>query len=66
MKVIDQTKIYDQYKGKWVILDESRTKVLASSDKLNSAIKKYQKQYGTEKIPLIFKVPTEIMPYIGY
>ncbi len=66
MKAIDQTKIYQNYKGQWVILDDSRMKVLAAAKTLDQAVKKFQKQYGTQKIPMAFKVPTELLPYVGF
>jgi hypothetical protein len=65
MKVIDQTKIYQAYKGKWVILNSEGTKVLSSDEELNKAVTKYRKKFGKKKIPLSFKVPTKMMPYIG-
>lgn len=65
MVAIDQTKIQKRYKGKWVILDNSRTKVLSADDLLQKAIEKFHKKYGKREIPLTFKVPTEILPYVG-
>ncbi len=65
MKVIDQTKICENYGGKWVILDNSRTKVLSADVKLDQAIAKYRKKYGEKEIPMSFKVPTKILPYVG-
>lgn len=65
MKIIDQTKIYKKYKGLWVILDNSRTQVLSSDPELKEAIKKYYKKYGQRETPISFKVPTQIMPYVG-
>ena len=66
MKVIDQTKIYHNYKGQWVILDTRGVKVLAADQNLNKAILKYHQKFGEKEIPLSFKVPKKIMPYIGY
>ena len=63
--VIDQTKIFKEYKGKWVILDNTRKNVLASDNKLTIAVEKFRKKYGSKEIPLTFKVPTEILPYVG-
>ena len=65
MKVIDQTKIYEEYKGKWVILDTQGTKVLASDKKLAKAILKFRQKFGPKAIPFAFKVPTELLPYVG-
>lgn len=63
--VIDQTKIVKAYKGKWVILDNTRKNVLASDNKLATAVGKFRRKYGSKEIPLTFKVPTEVLPYVG-
>lgn len=65
MKVIDQTKIYQEYKGQWVILDISGTKVLAADKDLKKAVSQYHQEFGQKEIPLTFKVPTKLIPYIG-
>lgn len=65
MKVIDQTKIYQNYKGQWVILNSRGTKVLSADKELKKAILKYHQKFGEKEIPLSFKVPAKIMPYIG-
>jgi hypothetical protein len=65
MKVIDQTKICQEYKGQWVILDSRGTEVLSADKELSKAISKYHKKFGPKAIPLTFKVPTRLMPYIG-
>lgn len=65
MKVIDQTKIYQNYKGQWVILDSRGIKVLSADKELSRAVSKYHQKFGKKEIPLSFKVPTKIMPYIG-
>ena len=62
MKVIDQTKIYQEYKGQWVILDSGGKKVLSADKELDKAVAEYRKKFGKRKIPLSFKVPTKIMP----
>ena len=65
MKVIDQTKICQDYKGQWVVLDASRTRVLSADKELEKALEKFRQKHGQKKIPLTFKVPTKIIPYIG-
>jgi len=65
MKTVNQTKIYRTHKGEWVILDIGRTKVLSADKELNIAISKFRKKFGEKKIPLTFKVPSKIVPYIG-
>lgn len=64
-KVIDQTNIVKRYGGQWVVLDETRTRVLAADQNLRGAISKFQKKYARRAIPTTFKVPTEILPYVG-
>ena len=65
MRAIDQTKVYQNYKGQWVILDADQTTVLSSDRKLSGALSKFEKRYGKRKVPLTFKVPEKILPYIG-
>jgi len=65
MKVIDQTKIYQGYKGQWVILDSRGTKVLSADKNLDKAVSKYHRKFGKKEIPLTFKVPTKLVPHIG-
>jgi len=65
MKVINQTEIYRGHKGQWVILDSRRTKVLSADKDLNRAISKYHRKFGEKTIPLTFKVPAKLVPYIG-
>lgn len=65
MKPIDHTKIYKQYKGKWVVLDQTRSKVLVADQKLNKAVEKFHRKFGTKKIPSVLKVPTELLPFVG-
>lgn len=63
--IIDQTKIYQEYKGKWVVLDETRTKVLFSGSNLQKIVQAFYQKCGKKKLPTVFKVPTKIMPYVG-
>jgi len=63
MKAIDQTKIYKEYKGQWVILDSGGKKVLSAGKELDKAVAEFHKKFGKKEIPLSFKVPTKIMPY---
>jgi hypothetical protein len=60
---IDWTKIYKKYKGLWVALDEKERKVVAFDKEAKKAFEKARKK-GV-KIPILFKVPTEIIPYVG-
>jgi hypothetical protein len=60
---IDWTKIYKKYKGLWVVLDERERKVVAFDKEAKKAFEKARKK-GV-KIPILFKVPTEVIPYVG-
>lgn len=60
---IDWTKIYKKYKGLWVALDENEKTVIAHDKLAKEAFEKAQKK-GI-KIPILFKVPTKIIPYVG-
>ena len=63
MGAIDWTKIYKKYKGLWVALKKDNKTVIASGKTLKEAIEKAKKKGYKE--PILFKVPTEILPYIG-
>jgi len=60
---IDWTKIYKKYRGLWVALDEKEQKVVAFDKKAKKAFEKARKK-GV-KVPILFKVPIEIIPYVG-
>lgn len=60
---IDWTKIYNNYKGLWVALKDDEKTVLASGKSVNEVMRK-AKQNGSEQ-PILFRVPTKIMPYVG-
>ncbi|PIR91811.1 hypothetical protein COX74_02995 [bacterium (Candidatus Gribaldobacteria) CG_4_10_14_0_2_um_filter_41_16] len=60
---IDWTKIYKKYKGLWVALKKDEKTIVASGETIKEALEK-AKARGYEK-PIMFRVPTEIMPYIG-
>jgi hypothetical protein len=63
MAAIDWTKIYKKYKGLWVALKKDNKTVIASGQTLKEAIEKAKKKGYKE--PILFRVPTEIIPYIG-
>lgn len=62
MALIDMTKIYKDYSGMWVALDESRTKALASGKTAKEALQASRKR-GVRN-PIITKIPTENFGYI--
>jgi hypothetical protein len=61
--VIDWTKIYKKYKGLWVALKKDQKTVVASDKTARGALKKAEKK-GLDD-PILFRVPTKILPYIG-
>lgn len=61
---IDLTKICEQYKGLWVALkEEDQQTVVASGETVQEVMKQAQEK-GYQQ-PVLFRVPTEVMPYIG-
>ena len=60
---IDWTKIYKKYKGLWVALKSDEKTVIASGKTAKEAWEIAQKK-GHEK-PIMFRVPSEILPYMG-
>ena len=60
---IDWTKIYGQYKGLWVALEEDGVTVRGSGKRLKEALGEARKN-GLDK-PILFRVPTRIIPYVG-
>ena len=60
----DFTKIYQEYRGKWVALDRTETKVLASSKKAQEALR--QARTKGEKRPILMKIPEKFLSYIGF
>lgn len=60
---IDFTKIYQKYKGLWVALKKDNKTVVSSGKTVKEVIEK-AKRKGC-KDPILFRVPTEIIPYIG-
>ena len=59
----DFTPIYKKYKGKWVAMDKTFTKVVVSG-KTSSTVYQKAKKMGY-KVPNIFKVPSNLTAFIG-
>ena len=59
----DWTKLYKKYRGKWVALDDDEITVLGSGDKAAKALGEARKK-GFDN-PILFKVPTKIIPLLG-
>lgn len=60
---IDWTDIYKKYKGLWVALKEDEITVISSGKTVKDVMNKSKKK-GFES-PILFRVPTRIIPYIG-
>lgn len=60
---IDWTKIYKKYKGLWVALLDDEKTVVASGKTAKEAWEKSQER-GYKK-PIMFRVPADIIPYVG-
>ncbi len=60
---IDLKKLIKRYGGQWVALNESSSRVIASSKKAQKAYDEAKKK-GSE-IPKLYKVPVKYVPYIG-
>lgn len=59
----DWTKIYKKYKGLWVALLDDEVTVIGSGKTVKETLKEAQKKGYKE--PILFRVPTEILPYVG-
>ena len=60
---IDLTKVYQQYKGLWIALDENLNKVLSHNKNAQKAYK--QATQRGSKTPIMFKVPIKNTAYFG-
>jgi hypothetical protein len=60
---IDWTKIYHKYKGLWVALQDDEITVVASGKTARTVLQQARNK-GLSR-PILFKVPSQIVPYIG-
>ncbi|MBI2597439.1 hypothetical protein HYW41_04740 [Candidatus Daviesbacteria bacterium] len=60
---VNWTHIYDKYKGLWVGLADDEVTVVASGKTVEEVMDKSKKK-GLN-LPILFKVPTKIIPFIG-
>ena len=63
MAAIDWTKNYSKYRGQWVAMKKDQVTVVASGNNAKEVLKEARKR-GLER-PILFKVPSQIIPYIG-
>jgi len=61
--IVNWTKIYKKYKGLWVALKDDEKSVVASG----KTVKKVMERAKAEgyKEPILFRVPSKILPYVG-
>ena len=62
-EVKDLTPVYKKYKGQWVALKDDEVSVIANGEKAKDVWEKAVKKGF--KNPIIFKVPSKLMPYVG-
>lgn len=60
---IDWRKNFKKYKGLWVAMKKDQLTVVASG-KTAKEVLKQAREKGLSR-PILFKVPTQIIPYIG-
>lgn len=60
---IDWSKICKKYKGLWVGLKDDEKTVVASGKTVREVMEKSQKM-GLKQ-PILFRVPTKVVPYVG-
>lgn len=65
MAAIDMTKIYKDYKGKWVAMINYNThpKVVASGETLDETLQKAEDQGF--KNPVVSQIPKKLMYFVG-
>lgn len=63
MKPIDMTRIYRDYKGKWVALTQDRKTVIASGTTAKKVFDQAHKKGFKE--PVLTKIPTEVVIMVG-
>ena len=63
MDTINLTNVYKKHKGLWVGLKDDQKTVVASGKTVKEVMQQAKKKgYPT---PILFRVPTEITPFIG-
>ena len=63
MPTKDWTKLFKDYKGKWIALKDDEITVISSGNKLSDVIQTAQNK-GYQK-PILTKVPRKDITYIG-
>jgi hypothetical protein len=57
------TDLFIEYKGKWVALNENESKLVGVGNSIKNVVKQAKKR-GI-KVPIVFKVPKRILPFVG-
>lgn len=60
---IDWTENFKKYKGLWVAMKKDQVSVVASGKTAKGVLREARNR-GLSR-PILFKVPTQIIPYIG-
>ena len=63
MTAIDWTKISRRYRGLWIGLKNDEKTVVASGKTVKEVMQKAQKKGCKE--PILFRMPSKIIPYVG-
>jgi len=59
----DWTKIFKQYKGLWVALEDDEETVVASGETAKQALER-AREHGN-KHPILSRVPDDLVTYVG-
>lgn len=60
---MDMRNLIKKYSGQWVALDVSMEKIIANGKDIKKVFTEAGSKY--KKTPFLFKVPTELIGYIG-
>lgn len=63
MNTINLTPVYKKYKGLWVGFKDDQKTVVAFGKTIKEVMLKAQKKGYLS--PILFRVPTEIVPFVG-
>ncbi|MBU1323486.1 hypothetical protein KKE48_00310 [Patescibacteria group bacterium] len=63
MKAKDWTHLFPKFAGLWVAFGKDEETVVSSAKSLKNTVKRAEEKGF--KMPLLFKVPSEFLPYVG-
>lgn len=64
MKAIDMTKVYSNYKGKWVVLRSPNSNRVVAYGKDLKKVVEVAKKMGVS-IPVVAQIPKKVLPIVG-